>query len=212
MDFSNALDTVRSMITGLIERLPLIIVGLIVFVIAWIFARLVGSLVQRATKQRKRHSNLALVLGRLTQSFMVFIGLLLALVVVFPSFTLGGLVEILGIGGVAIGFAFRDILQNFLAGILLLLTEPFKIGDQIIVNDYEGTVEEIQTRATFIRTYDNRQVVIPNGDLFTDSVMVNTAFARRRIEYDIGIGYGDDIDQAHQLIIDVLHETDGILT
>ena len=121
-----------------------------------------------------------------------------------PNFTPGQLVQLLGISGVAIGFAFRDILQNFLAGILILLTEPFRINDQIIFGDYEGTVEEINTRATYLKTYDGRRVVIPNAELFTNSVLVNTAFDRRRLAYDVGIGYGDDIEQARQLIFEVL--------
>jgi small-conductance mechanosensitive channel len=112
---------------------------------------------------------------------------------------------------VAIGFAFRDILQNFLAGILILLTEPFQIDDQIVFKDFEGTVENIQTRATTIRTYDGRRIVIPNAELFTNSVMVNTAFENRRLEYDVGIGYGDDIDRAKELILEALASVDGVL-
>ncbi len=117
----------------------------------------------------------------------------------------------LGISGVAIGFAFRDILQNFLAGILILLTEPFQIDDQIVFKNFEGTVESIQTRATTIRTYDGRRIVIPNSELFTNSVKVNTAFENRRLEYDIGIGYGDDIDQAKQLILQAIDSVDSVL-
>ncbi len=112
----------------------------------------------------------------------------------------------------AIGFAFRDILQNFLAGILILLTEPFQIDDQIVFKEFEGTVENIQTRATTIRTYDDRRIVIPNSELFSNSLMVNTAFENRRLEYDIGIGYGDDIDRAKQLILEAIHETEGVLS
>ena len=100
----------------------------------------------------------------------------------------------------------------FLLGILILFTEPFKIGDQIVVGDYEGTVEDIQIRATFMRTYDNRRVVIPNGDLFTDSVTVNTAYAYRRSEYDVGIGYSDNIEDAQALCLQVMSEIDGVLS
>jgi len=121
------------------------------------------------------------------------------------------LVSILGISSVAIGFAFNDILQNFLAGILILLTDPFKIGDQIVYENYEGTVEDIQIRATVVRTYDNRQIVIPNGELFTNSVTVNTAYKMRRSQYDVGIGYSDDIAAAQQLCLDVMREIDGVL-
>ncbi|HEY9599466.1 MAG TPA: mechanosensitive ion channel family protein, partial [Cyanophyceae cyanobacterium] len=116
-----------------------------------------------------------------------------------------------GISGVAIGFAFRDILQNFLAGILILLTEPFQINDQIVFKTIEGTVEAIQTRATTIRTYDGRRVVIPNSELFTNSVTVNTAFESRRLEYDVGIGYGDNIDRAKELILEAMASVDSVL-
>jgi len=77
-------------------------------------------------------------------------GVLTALVIVVPSFSVGQVVQLLGISSVAIGFAFRDILQNFLARILLLLTQPFRIGDQIVAAGFEGRVEDIETRATFI--------------------------------------------------------------
>ena len=120
--------------------------------------------------------------------------------------------QLLGISGVAIGFAFRDILQNFLAGILILLTEPFQMDDQIVFKDFEGTVENIQTRATTIRTYDGRRIVIPNSELFTNSVTVNTAFENRRLQYDIGIGYGDDIDRAKQLILEAIASVDDVLS
>lgn len=111
----------------------------------------------------------------------------------------------------AIGFAFRDILQNFLAGILLLLHEPFHVGDQIVITNFEGTVEDIQARATLIKTYDGRRVVIPNSDLFTNSLTVNTAFEKRRSEYDVGIGYGDDIGQAKQIIVESLKTIENVV-
>ncbi|WP_373058700.1 mechanosensitive ion channel family protein [Gemmatimonas sp.] len=97
----------------------------------------------------------------------------------------------MGIGGVAIGIAFKDIFQNFLASILILVTRPFRVGDQIGFTEYEGTVEDIQTRAMFIKSYDGRRAIIPNGELYTNSVLVNSAFPQRRWEYDDGIGYGD---------------------
>jgi small-conductance mechanosensitive channel len=94
---------------------------------------------------------------------------------------------------------------------LLLVTEPFRIGDQIVVGTFEGTVEEIQTRATMMRTYDGRRIVIPNAALFTDSVIVNTAFEHRRLEYDVGIGVSDDIDQAKTLMLAAIRSVEGVL-
>ena len=152
-----------------------------------------------------------MVLGRLAQGIVILVGLFVALSIVIPTFKAGDLVQLLGISGVVIGFAFRDILQNFLSGILILVTEPFQIEDQIVFKDFEGTVENIETRATTIRTYDGRRIVIPNSELFTNSVTVNTAFENRRLEYDVGIGYGDDIEETKRLMLEAIHSVDGVL-
>ncbi len=202
---------IQDKIVGLIAAFPDIAVALIVFVLFYYSAKGIKSTVERITRMQVRTRNVGLVLGRLTQGLVTLLGLLVALSIALPDFGAGRLIELLGIGSVAIGFAFRDIFQNFLAGILLLLTEPFGIGDQVVVNDFEGMVEDIQTRATMIKTYDGRRVVIPNADLFTESVIVNTAFAIRRSEYDVRIGYSDDIAQAKQLIVEAIDSADGVL-
>jgi small conductance mechanosensitive channel len=211
-EISAAWQKVEAMINSFFALLPNIFLALIVFAIFLFIARSIKRVVQRLTSNRRHARNLGLVLGRLAQGTTVLVGLFIALTIVIPTLKAGDLVQLLGISGVAIGFAFRDILQNFLAGILILLTEPFQIGDQIVFKDFEGTVENIQTRATTIKTYDGRRIVIPNSELFTNSITVNTAFDSRRTEYDIGIGYGDNIDKAKQLIVEAMHETQGVLT
>ena len=212
-DLTPAWTRAHAVFEGFLLALPSLGVSLVVlglFVVAGIGVR---SAVARLTASRLRaHRNAGQAVGRLAQGAVVFVGILVALSVALPSFQTGDVVELLGISSVAIGFAFRDILQNFLAGILLLVTQPFRIGDQIIAKGHEGTVEEIQTRATFIQTYDGRRVVIPNGDLFTQVVVVNTAFTFRRLEYDVGIGYGDDVEQARAEILRAVRATEGVLT
>ena len=199
------------MANNFFSLLPDLILALIVFAIFFFIARTLKRVVKNLTRSHRQARNLGLVLGRLAQGGVILIGLFISLSIVVPSLRAGDLVQLLGISGVAIGFAFRDILQNFLAGILILLTEPFQIDDQIVFKDFEGTVEQIQTRATMLKTYDGRRIVIPNAELFSNSVTVNTAFAHRRLQYDIGIGYGDDIANAKQLILEALHETEGVL-
>lgn len=206
-----ALSSLQQLVNDFLARLPYITVALVVLVVFYVAAKGVRALVRRFAERTRRHRNLGLVLGRLAQFGIVLLGLLVALVIALPNFTPGRLVELLGLTSVAIGFAFRDILQNFLAGILILITEPFRIGDQIIFKGFEGTVEDIQTRATFIKTYDGRRVVIPNSELFTNSVLVNTAFPQRRLEYDVGIGYGDDIATAKRLMLEAVKSVEGVL-
>ena len=210
LTLSSATEKVQGMLESAIRLLPNIAIGVVVFIIFIILGKLIRGFIRRRTKDKETR-NIGLVFGRLAQSVLIILGLLVAASIVLPNFAPADILASLGIGGVAIGFAFKDILQNFLAGILILLTEPFQLDDQIIFGDYEGTVERIETRATSIRTYDGRRVVIPNAELFTNSVMVNTAYDRRRLEYDIGIGYGDDIQTAKKVILDVLAEHGEVL-
>jgi small-conductance mechanosensitive channel len=104
------------------------------FVAAQLTRQGIGNFSQR----HKRHRNVGLVLGRMAQGGLMLVGALVALVITIPSFQPAQLIQILGISGVAIGFAFREILQNFLAGILILLTEPFRLGDQIEIGTLGG--------------------------------------------------------------------------
>lgn len=200
-DLNVALTRLHTIGRDVVAALPNVLIALIVLLVFWLIARATRGLVERVWGRRE--GNLGRLFGRLASGAILVLGVLVGLTIVFPSVTPASLFSLLGVGGVAIGFAFRDILQNLLAGILLLLTRPFRIGDQIVVDDSEGTVEDIQVRATLIRTYDNLQVVIPNTQLFTGKVTVKTAYEVRRLQYDIGIGYGDDIETAKR----VIHET-----
>ncbi len=215
MDFSKALQimlqTIENMANGFIADLPVFVLAVITFTLFYFVAKRTRTIVIGLTNRRRKAKNLGLILGKLAQSAVIAAGLLVTLTILFPSFRPGDLIQLLGIGSVAIGFAFHDLFQNFLAGLLLLLTAPFHIGDQIIVQEYEGTVEDIAMRATTIKTYDGRRIVIPNTDLFTNSVTVNTAFEKRRLEYEISIGYEDDIDKAKHIIIEALPTIEGIL-
>ena len=94
----------------------------------------------------------------------------------------------------------------------MLWAEPFRIGDEIKVDAYEGTVEEIQTRATIVKTYDERRIVIPNADLFTHSVIVNTAGDTRRWEYDFSVKVGSDVGELKSMIIDAVRKVPGTLS
>ncbi|TNC13027.1 mechanosensitive ion channel family protein [Methylobacterium terricola] len=153
----------------------------------------------------------AAVLGRIAGGTTVMVAFLVAASVAFPSVSAADLFNLLGIGGVAIGFAFRDVLQNLLAGILILLTRPFVIGDQIRAGSHEGTVEDVWVRATVLRTYDNQRILIPNATLFTDKITVITAHEHRRLQFPLTIGNGDDIREARRVITTALRETGGVL-
>lgn len=180
-----------------------------VFLLFYFLSRLVSRIIRRSTGGRR--ANLGTVFGRLFGWTTILLGFLVAVSIVAPSFQASDLIKILGIGGVAIGFAFQNILQNFLAGLLLLWAEPFRVGDEIKLDMYERTVEEIQTRATIIRTYDERRVVIPNADLFTRSVIVNTALGSRRWQYDLILKHGFDLEELKRSVVQAVRNFPGVL-
>jgi small conductance mechanosensitive channel len=210
MDLSIAYLRFEELATASIRLLPSFMLGVLIFILFLLIAKGIKWLVQRINRYRQ-HRNLGMVLGRLAQWGVILVGLLIGVTVAFPSFTPANLISALGITGIAIGFAFRDIFENFLAGILILITEPFRVGDQIVYGKYEGTVENIETRATMLRTYDGRRIVIPNSELYKNSVTVNTAFDIRRMEYDFGIGYGDSIDRAKKIMMEALGGIEEVL-
>src|SRR5712671_4486991 len=209
-NFAKFWDSAHHMADSFFSRLPSLILAVLVFFIFYLLSIVVSRIIHTTT--RKYRPNLGMVFARLTGAATILFGFLVAFSVVAPSFEAGDLIKILGISGVAIGFAFQNILQNFLAGLLLLWAEPFRIGDEIKLDPYEGTVEEIQTRATIIKTYDGRRVVIPNADLFTHSVTVNTALDIRRWEYDLAVKGICDLAELKSLVVDTVSNVQGVLT
>ena len=203
-EYQTIMTSANHLLQQMISRIPYLIVASFVFVIFWVLSIFFKKAVTRILGSRKHHQNLVTVFRRVGSALILFLGFMVAMIIAVPSFTPGKLIGALGIGSVAIGFAFKDIFQNLLSGILLLLSEPFRIGDQIISGNFEGTVEDIQIRATTIRTYDGRKVVIPNSQLYTSTMTVNTAYSQRRLEFDVGIGYENNIVDAQRVILNVL--------
>jgi small-conductance mechanosensitive channel len=213
-DAGSAVDaawrSLDGLVDGMVSRLPHLAVGVVVALLFWLTGRLVRRLAHTAGQRTRLDPQLADVFGSLAIATLTLLGVLVAAVVVFPTFRPGDLVKGLGITSVAVGFAFKDVLQNFFAGVLILLRKPFVVGDQIRVKEWEGSVEEITTRSTRLKTYDGERVVIPNGDVYTSSVLVRTHYPTRRVKFTVGIGYPDDIERARGTILEVVRAVDGV--
>ena len=208
--YQSIIDSANGIFIGFVERIPYFVASIIVVLIFWFLSIVFKKIVYKLLGSRSRHQNLVKVFQRVGGALIIFIGFMIAMVIAVPGFTPAKLIGALGIGSVAIGFAFKDIFQNLLSGILLVISEPFRIGDQIVSGEYEGTVEDIKIRATTIKTYDGRQVVIPNSDLYTSALTVNTAYKQRRLQVAVGIGYEDDIEAAKAEIMQALDKVDSV--
>lgn len=206
-----AVDTVNQWIDGAFALAPALVAAIIFFSLGFLLTLTVRRFVENRMKKRGRH-DLGMMLGGLIKGAGLIGFGLIALSIVVPTIRPGDLVAGLGIGSVAIGFAFKDILQNWLAGFLILLRQPFYVGDTVEIGKHVGTVEHIETRSTRLRTFNGQRAIIPNSEVFTNAILVKTAFEKRRSEYDIGIGYGDNIDEAVTSILEAIRSVDGVET
>ena len=201
VDFDKSMTTVIRSLSNvwndMLSRLPMMIAGVVALVLTWVVAATGRTLVRRILDGRKNvRSSLKNLAVQLTSIATWLLGLMIAAVIVFPGMTPSRALTVLGLGSVAIGFAFKDIFENFFAGILILWRYPFDRGDVIRCENIIGIVDEITIRNTILRHLDGQLVVLPNATLFKNPVDVVTSKQVRRITIDCGIAYGEDIDRA----------------
>lgn len=195
---AQVIGTVNDMLSGFFAILPKAGLAILVFMLVIGLAFLVQRLVTNAVT-RTANQGVGLALGRLASVAMIFAGLLVSIAIVAPSVGAAELLQVLGVGSVAIGFAFRDVLQNFLAGIIILLRQPFKEGDIVEVSGFSGVVGTISTRSTWLKTFDGQHVSIPNGEIFQNPVKIMTKTPDRRNDFTVTID--PDADPAEAIRI-----------
>lgn len=160
--------------------------------------------VARAVLARKGRPSRTQVFLGLYSTVVAIVAVLLALTFAFPSVQVVDVLGGLGIISVAVGFAFKDILENQLAGVLLVLRDPFRTGDQIRTGSYEGTVQGLTIRETLLQTYDGRHVVIPNSQVYTKPLEVLTHFPDRRAVLRFSYQAGTDPEAIRQAFLPAL--------
>lgn len=196
--------------TGFWAVLPQIVLSLLFVLFVWLVVKVVNWTVPRTLRRaRMRRALIDVIMMLLTVSIWLF-GILIAVTIAFPTITPGKALTALGVGGVAIGFAFKDVFENFLAGVLLLIREPFSIEDFIDCEDIEGQVEEITIRDTHVRQTDGQLVVAPNAMFFKNPVTIRTARDVRRTTIICGIAYGEDVDAAREVIARAVRGVDAV--
>ena len=143
-------------------------------------------------------------------------GILLKVMLVISVLSMLGIemtsfVAILGAAGLAVGLALSGTLQNFAGGVMILVFKPYKVGDYVEASGYSGTVNAIHIFNTILKTPDNKTIIIPNGGLSTSSITNYSTEERRRVDWTIGVGYGDDLDKARAVIKRLCDEDERIL-
>ena len=195
---------------GMIENLPQVFAGVLIFVVSIYLARFASKLMVQTLKRRKTDKEISILLERLVRWGVISVGLVLALQQAGQD--VSALLTGVGILGFTIGFALQDVSANFVAGVLLLIQQPFDIGDFIEVAGYDGKVLTVDLRATEMLTGDGRRVTIPNGEVFSNPIINFTRTERRRISLPIGIEYESDLKKVMEISIEAISSIDGVLS
>lgn len=185
---------------GIIAMLPQLLIAFVIIAATYLVAVISRSVAKRMLKRTRLRTSLKNLLQLLVSLGIWIVGLTIAAIIAFPNLTPTKILAGLGIGSVAIGFAFKDIFENFLAGIIILLRREMRIGDYIECAGLEGQVENIQVRDTHIRQTDGQLVIAPNSMLFKQPLTIRTDLDERRATIICGIAYGEDVAKARELI------------
>lgn len=212
MDFLQPLtEQLMTMWTGFIKLLPMLGIAFVILLVTSIMSKVVQKILRKtlshAHNMRPSLKDLFITLSKVG---VWTLGILIAVTVIFPSLTPAKMLAALGLGSVAIGFAFKDVFENFLAGILIMLREPMRIGDYIECEGVEGWVENITIRDTYIRKTNDELTLVPNAYLFQNPLDVKTDKSLRRFEISAGVGYGENVDECREIIRKAVEGLEGI--
>jgi small conductance mechanosensitive channel len=198
----------EQIIVDFLTLLPSLIAALVIFVVGLFLASIIRRLVRRGLERRTKNTQPITLLSQLTYWLVVILVAAISLQMV--GFNLTAFLAGLGIVGITIGFALQDVSKNFIAGLLMLIQQPFDIGETIEVSGYTGKVEVIDLRATQIRTADGRLVLIPNGDVLIKPITNFSEAGSRRVEISTGVAYDNDPETVRQTALAAISSVPGI--
>lgn len=201
-------DKIAAFADYLIGRIPSWIAGFIVFAASFFIARLVKSAVESRIEKQidDEHQEILVLAGRVSYFGALTLGITIALKIAGIDLT-----TILAAVAFGVGFALKDLIMNFLAGVMILVSRQFIIGDFIKIGDTLGKVVEIQTRATILKGIDGTKIIVPNGEIFRRQVTSLTTNPTRRVVVPLYVAYDTDLKFAAKIAIEVLKKHPKIL-
>jgi len=207
-----AIESLKQLVRETTAVLPLLVVAAIVIVLSYFLAAAAARLTRWTTENRIENKLLRQVAGN-------FVGVILFIIGVYIALRVSGLTRLAvtllggtGLVGLALGFAFRDIAENYLASILMSLNRPFRVGDLIEVEGAKGFVRTVTTRGTVLNTLEGNQIQMPNSTVYKGKIVNYTATPLSRLDFAVGIGFDDSIIEAQQIIMTVLGEHPAVVT
>ncbi len=204
-----AVNRVEQLGWAFIDYLPLLGVALAIMVGFWLLSKLV-NLAQPILVRAIPVASVRNVISQILRLVIMLVGFVVALEVLNATALVGGVLGAAGVAGIAIGFAFRDLIENYLASVMLGLRQPFRPGDHVNISGDEGIVARLTSRSTIIMTFDGNRLRIPNAEVFKARILNYSTTPERRFQFDVGIGYQVDPSHAIKLGVETLRELDGV--
>src|SRR5215211_826745 len=188
------------------KGIPNLLTALVIFIVSLYLARILSNLLRRALQRRRAPAGVVHLLAQLTLWSIVVAGTISALQRFFnvTAFLTG-----LGILGFTIGFALQDIMKNFASGVILLLQQPFHVGEMIGVKGFDGTVLAIDLRATEMRAADGRVVILPNADVLANPIINYSRANERRVEFSINLSHNCEPRAVRQIVLEAIQNVEG---
>ncbi|MDF1811442.1 MAG: mechanosensitive ion channel [Verrucomicrobiales bacterium] len=214
MNFENfdlsQIDFEKILVEFIIPYGPNLIFSLLILLIGLFAVKIAVGMIGKTLTKTKLDAMLNNFLSNILRWVLILLVIVAALDQLGVDTT--SFIAVLGAAGLAVGLALKDSLQNFASGVMLILFRPFRTGDFIEAGGAEGVVEEIRIFSTQMRTPDNREVIVPNSDIYSGKITNNTIRETRRIDMVFGIGYEDDLRAAKEIIEKIISSDDRILT
>lgn len=209
VDVAQRLDvTIQGLIRDTIDNLPSLIGSLIVIFVTWLVAVGVKNVALLWAEKTEGDRSTDILISRLCYGGVWVVGSVISLGILGLDF--GLLLGTLGLTSVAIGFSLKDVLGNYISGVILLAARPFRINDQVVISDYEGTITQIQLRAITLQTYDGRLVYIPNQQVFQSSIVNITASPFRRSSIVFGVDDSSNLDLVKEVVREAIMGIEGV--
>lgn len=202
-------DLFQQLLNALLNLIPALIASIVIFLAALFLAAWLAKITRKSLQRRNVRRELVILFSRLVRWSVIVLGVIWALQTV--GFNVSAFIAGLGVTGLVIGFALQDISKNFTAGALLMVQEPFSLGDYISVAGTEGEVIDVQMRATELLSPDGLQVLIPNADVFSNTIVNHSRAERRRVSLSIGVSYDSDLQKVTETAMQAIRAVPGLL-
>lgn len=207
-NFQEALNKVLTKIhewfVTAIEMLPNLAVAILLMILFYFLARFSRYGLHQIDNRIKGNDAIMSLIGKIVFVAILGVGFFVALSVLQLDKAVTSLLAGAGIIGLALGFAFQETASNFLAGVIMAIRKPFRIGDMIETNDYMGIVQELSLRSTIVRTFRGQDVIIPNKTVYYNPITNFARYKKRRIDLQVGVSYGDDLEKVKEIALDAL--------